>query len=217
MSDTANVQPLAELDAATPLATLDQVKAWLNYPMFDTSDDTSLTLLLSAASDLIERYAGPIQPTAFVERHDGWGGSEIILNHCPVVSVAYVNEYRSTGGLVTLPESTPESTVDGYEIEWETGRLIRVFQGNWPRTFFPGSRNIEVSYVAGYASIPPLAQLATQIIVAEWWQQGHQAPMLGQPDRIGGTFAEVATAGTTIGVPDAALDLIDQLRTPNLA
>lgn len=216
MSDAANDYPLDLLDTQAPLLPLQTVKDYLNYPVNDTSDDELLTLLLAAASDFVGRYVGPAaSAVTFVERHDGWNGDTILLNHAPLVSITQVTEYRSTGGLVVLPLSTPENPVDGYQVEWETGMLIRVFQGNWPRTFFPGSRNIEVTYVAGYPTPPPLLQLALCELVAHWWQQGHQ--QAAGPERIQGSYDDVEVPGAWSGVPYRVLDKLDVFREPNLA
>lgn len=165
-----------------PLVTLGDVKSYLNYaaPTSTAADDGMLTQLLTAASDYIERMIGPISPTTYSELYDGWDGScQLMLWHSPVISVSSVTEQWSTGGAHVLAQSVFGPGIDGYQIDPEVGHIVRVFQGNWPRTFFPGSLNIQVIYVAGYAVIPPVLQMACMELVAHWWTQGHQAAARG--------------------------------------
>ena len=157
------------------ICTLADVKGYLRIPSTDTNFDSELTNLTFVATDMIERYCNcPIVPKAMpVERHDGWVGDTIELKYSPVTTVTYVKEYFA-GFLNVLSESTPESPIDGYQLEYETGRLIRVFVGGFPRQWYPGSRNIEVSYSVGFPSIPPTLWQAARELVAYIFAQQEQ-------------------------------------------
>lgn len=189
-------------------------KSYLNETGVE-SDDPLLALIITAACDYVEQAAGPVMPTSYVERHDGWGGETIMLRHTPVLSVAYVIEYRSTGGPLTLPESTPTNSVEGYQLDHRIGEVIRVFQGNWPRTFFPGSQNIEVSYTAGYSTPPATITQAALELIAHWWRQGHQDRTVDYgPD--GGYDNVQTTPGAWAAVPYRIQDKLRALRQPRL-
>jgi hypothetical protein len=208
------------LVSSVALVTVAECKSWLGYrnPTQPNREDPLLTNIVASACDYLEQIAGPIAPTTFVERYDGWAGSTLMLRHDPVISVNYVNEYWSTGGLHVLTESTPADTIDGYQLEHETGRLVRVFQGNWPRTWFPGSMNVEVSYVAGRNPIPPIAKFTAFELVQHWWQQLHQQSAQGFGGQID-PEAEATTdqqAGAWLGVPKSVVDKIRLLRQPVL-
>ena len=202
------------------IVSLGDVKAYLNYstPTQPGADDAQISNLLAAASDWIEREVGPISPTSFTERYDGWGGQfELMLRHSPVISVASVTEQWSTGGTHLLAESTFGPGIDGYQMEKEIGRLVRVFQGNWPRTWFPGSLNVQVVYTAGYATIPPLLQLACLELVAHWWTQGHQAAARGWGPAGEDTYDSASAGpGAFAGIPYRVADKVAVFRRPVL-
>lgn len=204
------------LVANTPVATLGDVKSYLNYatPVAPNLDDPQLSNLLAAACDYIEREIGPISPTTFTERYDGWSGNpELMLRHSPVISITSVTEEWSTGGAHVLSESTFGGGIDGYQLDHEIGMLVRVFAGNWGRTWFPGSLNIQVIYVAGYAVIPALIRLACIELVAHWWTQGHQASARGFGAAGQDTYDAVETApGAYAAVPYRVADKLKPFR-----
>jgi hypothetical protein len=78
--------------------------------------------------------------------------------------------------MVQCAESTPENPIDGVQVDYDTGQIMRTFAGgSWPKPFFPGSRNIEVTYVAGYDPVPSNVWMATVNLVAFWWRHWYQA------------------------------------------
>jgi hypothetical protein len=62
-----------------------------------------------------------------------------------------------------------------YQCDPITGTLIRSFQGLIQRPFFPGLRNVEVTWIAGYNPLPPDIKFATMQLIAHWWRQTQQA------------------------------------------
>lgn len=171
-------------DAA--ICTLDDVKSFLRLPLGDTSFDAELTALTYVATDMIERYCNRAIAikSSPVERHDGWVGDTIMLKFSPVATVTYVHEFFA-GFNGVLSESTPENPIDGYQLEYETGRLIRVFAMGFPRQWYPGSRNIEVSYSVGISPTPPALWQAARELTAHLFQQ-QQATPGGIPKFAGG-------------------------------
>ena len=134
----------------------------------------------------------PIAPTEFTERHDGWSGEYIMLHNCPFLQLVACTEWQSSGGPISLLESTPANPIEGIQIDYATGRIMRTFAGySWPRPFFPGSRNIEVTYVAGFNPVPPDIWEATVELVGYRWRNTQQASRTAAPQPAG-SFSETA-------------------------
>ena len=169
---------LANSQTWTSYMDLDDVKSWLQFPAnASTSQDANLQRIVDMACEWVQNEINrPVAATSYTERHDGWSGEYIVLNYAPILQIVEATEYQSTGGPVPLPESTPDNPVDGIQVNYLTGRIMRTFAGySWPRPFFPGSRNIEVTYVAGYNPIPPSIWTATVELIAHWWRNTQQA------------------------------------------
>jgi hypothetical protein len=152
----------------TSYITLAEAKSWQQFPAnAPTTNDAALEDVIAMACEAIQNYINrPIAPTEYTERHDGWSGEYIMLNQYPIVEMVSVTEYQSAGGLISLSESTPQNPIDGYQVNYLTGRMMRTFQGySWPRPWFPGSRNIEVTYYAGYNPLPPALRIATRELI----------------------------------------------------
>lgn len=160
----------------------DDVMPWLQIPSgkitSGSMQDVNLRLLTSAACFWVQdEYGRPVAPTSFTRRFDGWSGwngAYIELPYYPVLDVTSVTEYRGAAGAWVLTESTPTTQVDGYQIEPLTGRLIRIFPGNVQKPWFPGSRNIEVTWTAGFNPVPAQIRLGTLELIAEWWRNTQQ-------------------------------------------
>jgi hypothetical protein len=145
---------------------LDDVRAYLNLP--NTLDDTELRSFISAAVGLIEDLIGPIVPVTVTETFDG-GGRQISLRTTPVISVQTVTE--------RMAQSTYTDTLDdaaggsfhsyGYQLDGET---ITKQMSGFPVAFFPGRRNVAVTYTAGRSSLSPKLQKAIAEQVRHLWQ-----------------------------------------------
>lgn len=189
-----------------------QINGWADLGGQSTALAQNLTLITSMCCDWIQETMGkPIAPTTFTRRFDGWSGwmgAYIELPYYPVVNVVSMVEYRGVSGAFTLTESTPTNQVDGYQIVPETGRITRVFPGNVQKPFFPGSRNIEITWQAGYNPIPPRFRVGTLEMIAYWWRNHMQQSAI----RMGGAGADEYDApfsqGTLAGTPDAILDIL---------
>lgn len=83
-----------------------------------------------------------------------------------------------TAGYI-LQEQTPSSQgapgAQMYQCDRINGLLIRSFQGLIQRPFFPGLRNVEVTWIAGYNPLPPDIKFATLEMVKYWWANTQQA------------------------------------------
>jgi hypothetical protein len=146
-----------------------------------SNSDLSLNmeLFIDACCDWVQDTLNkPLAPTQFTYRFDGaagLNGAYIMLPFYPVISIDSVTEWLGQSAQ-ELQESTPDSQADGYQIAKRTGRLTRVFQGNMPKPWFPGSRNIEVSWTAGYQTVPPRLLLGTLELIAYWWRNKEDQP-----------------------------------------
>lgn len=200
---------------------LDFEETW-NYIQFnEPPQGTKATLLkryIDAACAEAQGANGanrPLTPTQFQERHDGWSGEYILLRHCPVLQLVLCREWQSTGGFVTLPESTPESPTEGVQVDYATGRIMRTFQGySWPRPFFPGSRNVEVTYVAGFNPVPPDIWMATMELVAYWWRNTQEAARTS-PLRTN-EYDNAQQGGLWAGVPNRIARVFQSYQIPTV-
>jgi hypothetical protein len=77
-----------------------------------------------------------------------------------------------------LQEQTPsnQGTQDMYALEPLQGRITRAFLGLVPRPFFPGLRNIDVTWWAGYDPTPPDIMEATLQLINWWWRNTQESP-----------------------------------------
>lgn len=165
--------------------TQQQVLSWMQMDQSDlgsSGDDlnTNMQLLIASSCDWVQDTLGrPIAPTPVFRRFDGWSswnGAYIELPYYPIVSVDAVTEWWGTGGPHLLSECTPDNQGDGYQIDRLTGRLTRVFPGNVQKPWFPGSKNIEVAWTAGYANVPPRILMGTLELITYWWRNKQQQP-----------------------------------------
>ena len=157
------------------------------------------------AQDISKR---PFGPTEFRERHDGWSGEYIQLHYSPFLKLVQCQEWQSSGGFVQLPESTPENPVEGIQIDYATSRIMRTFSGySWPRPFFPGSRNVEVTYLAGFDPVPHAIWEATMELVVWKWRNTQQASRTWTLP--GSEANETSSDGLYPGIPNRIAEVFE--------
>ncbi len=187
------------------------VKPWLQLESTDTSNDSNLELLTDMACTWVQEYLGrPIGPTQYQWRFDGWSGwngAYIMLPRTPVLEIVTVTEWWGDSVGQVLTESTPENQTDGFQVTPETGRLTRVFPGNVPRPWFPGSRNIEITWIAGLNPVPSTLKVAALELTAHWFHNTRQNEALSVAARP--STEEDTSAGLWQGVPYRVVDLIE--------
>ena len=103
-------------------------------------------------------------------------GAYVQLPYYPVLSVQSVVEFWGSSGPHTLTEQTPASQggQDCYQMDYLRGTVIRTFTGLVQRPWFPGSRNIEITWTAGYNPVPMQVKIATMELVKYWWVNTQQ-------------------------------------------
>jgi hypothetical protein len=205
----------------TTFLDMPEVLGWLQFtdtPLPGSMKSGLLQRVIDAAcytgQDMANR---PLCPTTMFNRYDGWAGEYIQLDYSPVLKLVQCQEWQSTGGFIQLPESTPESPTEGVQVNYRTGRIMRTFAGySWPRPFFPGSRNIEVTYIAGYDPVPSDVWLATIDLVAYWWRNAEQASrtFTAGGNQYGGEQTTPQSVGLWPGIPNRIAAVFDGYRLP---
>lgn len=182
------VVPTVEFDVSPPWQSfldLQDAKQYLQYPEDEVNGDTEqvLQLFIDAACHWAQDFLGrPIAPTTYARRFDGWSGwngATIMLPYSPVLGDLNVVEWRGAAPSAQVYEQTPATTGlprESFQIDRLRGRLIRTFPGNVQKPWFPGSRNIEVTWTAGFAPIPPTIRIATLEVFAHWYRNTQEAP-----------------------------------------
>ena len=162
----------------------EDVKPYLQFTGQGTGPDVILQLLTDNACQWIQDYLGrPLAPTTFFRRFSGWStwnGSFIELPYYPVLQITKLVEYWGLNGEHQLVYQTPAQQGgpgdELYQVDWLQGHLIRTYQGLIQRPFFPGSNNIECTWVAGYNPVPAHARTAALELVAYWWRNTQESP-----------------------------------------
>jgi hypothetical protein len=134
------------------LVTLDAVKQDLNIT--NTNDDAQLKRLITEISAWIlnQMNRGAILQASYTERRSGTGGDQIQTKYFPIISV----ESLSVNG-IAVP-SSPDSVQPGFVFD---GLSIFMLGGTClndgslhPGQFWRGRQNVQISYTAGYATVP---------------------------------------------------------------
>lgn len=136
--------------AATDLTTLADLKPWIPIPLTTTSEDATLSRLITATSDDFMRATKrpDLLSQAYTEVHQGDGGTRMIAFHWPIASIAALQ----VGG-VTIAAS-PDKIQPGYYVD-EDIDPERVWNIYLIGSVFTDGAAIALDYTAGYAA-PPL-------------------------------------------------------------
>jgi hypothetical protein len=145
------------------LVGLAEVKAHLNIPATDTTDDEELRGFILSASAVVEDIVGVCAPRTIVETNSG-GSRHFVLSHRPVLAVTTVE----ADGVA----------VDAGDYTVSPSGLIARRSGAWPA----GLHNLEVTYVAGRVQTTPNVLDATLELIRINWrpqQGGNYSPFDG--------------------------------------
>lgn len=171
------------------VATLAEFKRHLNIPSSNTSNDTELTDVLTAASEIVEKIiGGPLAVTSFTQRYST-RDSVIVPNYRPLVSVTSITpDYGTALDSSTYTVDTGAGTVSSSYGTWGSGTLV---------------------YTAGLSSIPYRVKLAGLIIGKHLWETQRGAGRPGDADEY------VPPAGYAI--PRRAQELLEYDQIPGIA
>lgn len=127
------------------LTTLATAKGFLGIPDATTEYDDRVNRLIGAASGAIEKRCNrTFDIVTYTEFFDGRSQNEVLLSSFPVTSVTSVHVSTDR----TFDATTLVDTAD-YFVDTECG-LVRFHNARLPR----GSKNVQVIYEAGYATVP---------------------------------------------------------------
>jgi hypothetical protein len=163
---------------SVPVLTVGEAKKHIGMSA-STADDDELSVFIAVAIPIVEQVVGPITPTTFTQTFDG-GRPSVRLNYVPT-SITSVKEFGRT-----LTENVE------YVVDWPNG-VIRRGTTYFTYTFFYGSQNVSVTYIAGPTVIPANVQFMVKETVKYLWQQ-----VKGGPSSFQEGFASAAsTAGVS--------------------
>lgn len=203
------------------MATLAEVKSYLQIPTGDTTYDSIITtIFMPAAQKVCERELGIIVPrTILAERHSG-GTPLLMLRVLPVLYIINVEEGWGfyNWELTEQPvNSQPPVSIYAYSLDRPAeGMLTRRGPGNVSYPFVWGYDNIRVDYVAGRSAVPADGLLAYMELIGVWFRQSqlrttNQA--LAGFDAMNEDFTRTsAISSVNMGVPYYVLELLKSER-----
>lgn len=188
------------------------VKAHLNIPVTDTSQDAELQGFILAAGDLARDVVGPLLPEQHTEWHDG-GSPTITLDWLPLAAVQSVTEYVAASTWVLTEQPLGTSTdAYGYTVDLDRGQITRRATGG--AVHFPtGTKNVKVVYTAGRSgAIPWTVRLGALELIRHLFQLTQQG---GRP-RFGGAALDGESMGVPTGfaLPQRVLELWQPFKRP---
>jgi hypothetical protein len=155
--------------AAGDLCQLAEVQAWLpNAPTTSPGVDL-IAQLITAASCAISAYCGRGQfpATNYTDTYDGAGKTWMLLRQWPVLSVSAI-ALTDWGGATTTITEASDFKLEAPIPAGGAQRLTLIA----PHLYFPRGRgNVQITYEAGYATIPPEVAQACIEAVGEAYQR----------------------------------------------
>lgn len=132
------------------LVTLNEAKTWLDIPLSDTAQDALLEGLINTASTRIENHCSRLfKRTQRTELYDGRNSDLLLLKNYPAEKPTALVIH---GTVLEL---------GSFELQDEM--TVKLLGGVFPK----GSLNVQVTYFAGYATIPDDVQTAAKFLV-QW-------------------------------------------------
>jgi hypothetical protein len=157
------------------LTTLANVKEWLPIPATTTTEDDTLTRLITAtSSDFVRATKRPdLLSQSYAEVHQGDGGTRMIAFHWPITAIASL----SVAG-AAVPESADKIQPGWYiDEDIDPERVWNVYLNNY---VFSDGAPIALNYTAGYATVPSDIEQA----VIDWIVYRYKGrPTVGQTMR----------------------------------
>lgn len=160
--------------ATGDLTTLAGVKLFLGIQ--NDADDALLSSLISQISFAISNYTNRnLLSQSYVERYDGNSSSILMLRQHPITAVSAL---AINGAAVS---ASPDGIAAGYAFD---GNYVFLTKAIFPK----GIQNIQVSYTAGYASVPfDVAEAVTELVADRYRVRG----------RLGESSKSMAQGGST--------------------
>ena len=175
------------ITAATALA-VSLIEAKLHLRVEISGDDTLITALITAATELAEQATGrAIMPQTWELTLDAFPEA-LEITRVPAASVTTLKYWDTTGAQQTL--SNTLYTLDNAD-EFGAAYVVPVYDGSWPAT--RGQINaVALRYIAGYAdaaAVPESIKAWIKLMVGAMYENreaeaGRQTFSLGFADRL---------------------------------
>lgn len=198
------------------LASLADIHAHLNIPVSDVSHDTELQGFLDAATATVTYATGPQAATTFTETRDG-GGTVIMLDNPPVLSITSITEFFTPGGRVLTAQPLGSGTGDAYGYSLDdpaSGKITRRAAG-YASPFIGGRNSVVIVYVAGTTTVAADVRLAVLEDIRGLYQQTQQGRAVGGGS-IGSSSEDQWSVGPMHLFPRLALLLGGPSRTQSI-
>jgi len=188
------------------IVSFDEVKDHLNIPSTSTTNDSELYRFIDAATDMAEAYTGTVlgRKTFTNEVYDG-NQTDLRLQNPRALQILSVVENG-----ITL-------TAADYALDYTGQRLSRVTAGslnepNFYGIWAPGSKNITVSYVAGFTNPRPQAKQGVLELVRHLWQTQRGSMNVISRNQNGDDFYPAST----FSMPRRVMELLDPISLPGI-
>lgn len=185
--------------AANDLTNLADVKAWLSIATGDTTYDAMLGRLITSCSGFMQAWMNnPIIQASYTEFYNGNGKTAQFLRNGPVTAVAAVT---INGVTVPLAPALTPGASQGTGFSFDD---LQVYLTGWE--FCRGYRNVQVTYTAGYATVPfELAQGCIEVVADKFQKRTR----IGQVSK---TLNGEVVAFSLKDVPAEVLTIMQQYR-----
>lgn len=195
--------------AASPIVTVPQAQNYLGV----TGRDSDLAGVINTASQMIVNRIGQVAGSPTVDEwHDGGCDRIMLYNQGPIQSVTSVTESYGTivYTLTQVSLDAGSANAYGFTIDLDSGLLVRRASGI-ATLFAPGVRNVHVTYVAGYATVPADITEACLYLVKHLWD-----PRRGAGTRNPGTGG-TEPQQTPLAFPPRVEEILAPYTVPGIA
>lgn len=177
------------------LPTVDDLKAHINLPLDDTSQDDELEVILDAAVEVVAGIVGPLEVGTVTETHRDVNSAVLLLRRLPVGALSAVSS--SSLGVAT------ELTLADYEVDTAAGTVYAVDGSRFYGTFV-------VEYETGTATLPASVRLAILIVAAHLFETQRVPMQSGEVAPIGfsGGIDAVSPVSRGYALPNRAIELL---------
>lgn len=142
--------------------TADEAK--LHCRIDGTDENTLVDDLIAAATDYVEQYTGrAIVSQTWKVTQDAFSDA-IMLPKGNIQSVTHVKYYDTAGDLQTV--SSDDYTLDDAN---DPAWVVINSDKSWPDTM-TGVNVVQVTYVAGYATVPTSVKRAILLLINQWYE-----------------------------------------------
>lgn len=143
------------------ILTLADVKQYLGIK--DGVDVELLTSIVAAANSVVLSYLGEddLGVTTYTERYNGTGSASLVPDHGPITTV----DTLSIDGRPLKAVDLAQRPWNGFDFDKD----VVVLHGG--EKFIKGLRNVQITYQAGYTSVPAQVKQAAVYIASQMYKR----------------------------------------------